>query len=113
MHPPVAVWPRNTNSRLRSTTASRRLNGYVRFTVLMFIVLILTSHLQVVQNEPLLKADLNKGFLVGGHSAGASLAAVVVHEARDDPFFSGPGQQITGQVIREPLVIHPEVYHDE
>ncbi|EIW57091.1 uncharacterized protein TRAVEDRAFT_49901 [Trametes versicolor FP-101664 SS1] len=67
----------------------------------------------VVPNEPLLKADLNKGFLVGGHSAGASLAAVVVHEARDDPFFSGPGQQITGQVIREPLVIHPEVYPDE
>lgn len=73
----------------------------------------LTPRPQVVQNKPLLKADLTKGFLVGGHSAGASLAAVVVHEARDDPFFSGPGRQLTGQVIREPLVIHPEVYPDE
>lgn len=79
----------------------------------MFVVLILTSQLQVVQNKPLLKADLKKGFLVGGHSAGASLAAVVVHEARDDPFFAGSGRQLTGQVIREPLVIHPEVYPDE
>ncbi|EIW57056.1 uncharacterized protein TRAVEDRAFT_127653, partial [Trametes versicolor FP-101664 SS1] len=61
----------------------------------------------------LLKADLTKGFLVGGQSAGANLAAVLAHEARDDPFFAGPGRQLTGQVVREPMVIHPDVYPDE
>ncbi|OJT03100.1 hypothetical protein TRAPUB_6328 [Trametes pubescens] len=67
----------------------------------------------VVQNQPLLKADLTKGFLVGGQSAGANLVAVLAHEARDDPFFAGPGRQLTGQVVREPLVVHPDVYPDE
>ncbi|KAL1938393.1 hypothetical protein VTO73DRAFT_11633 [Trametes versicolor] len=66
-----------------------------------------------VQNTPLLKADLTKGFLVGGHSAGANLAAVLAHEARDDPFFAGPGRQLTGQVIREPCSIHPDAYPEE
>ncbi|KAL1938381.1 hypothetical protein VTO73DRAFT_11621 [Trametes versicolor] len=67
----------------------------------------------IAQNTPLLKADLTKGFLVGGHSAGANLAAVVAHAARDDPFFTGPGRQLTGQIIREPLVIHSDVHPDE
>ncbi|EIW57076.1 uncharacterized protein TRAVEDRAFT_49886 [Trametes versicolor FP-101664 SS1] len=67
----------------------------------------------VVQNTPLLKADLTKGFLVSGQSAGANLAAALAHETRDDPFFAGPGRQITGQVIREPLVIHPDAYPED
>lgn len=68
---------------------------------------------QVVSNAPLLKADLSKGFIVTGHSAGANLCAVLAHEARDDPFFSGPGRQLTGQLLREPMVIHPDFYPEE
>ncbi|KAL1942629.1 hypothetical protein VTO73DRAFT_4869 [Trametes versicolor] len=67
----------------------------------------------VVSNTPLLKADLSKGFIVCGHSAGGNLASVLAHEARDDPFFSGPGRQLTGQLLREPMVIHPDVYPEE
>ncbi|OJT04385.1 AB hydrolase superfamily protein B1A11.02 [Trametes pubescens] len=67
----------------------------------------------VVQNTLLLKADLTKGFLVGGQSAGANIAAVLAHETQDDPFFAGPGRQLTGQVIREPCVIHPDAYPEE
>ncbi|KAH9852858.1 Alpha/Beta hydrolase protein [Lenzites betulinus] len=64
-----------------------------------------------VLNAASLKADLAKGFLVGGDSAGANLAAVLAHEARDDPFFSAePGRKLTGQVLREPLVAYPDVY---
>ncbi|EIW58422.1 uncharacterized protein TRAVEDRAFT_124132, partial [Trametes versicolor FP-101664 SS1] len=64
-------------------------------------------------NTALLKGDLSKGFLVCGHSAGANLAVVLAHEARDDPFFQGPGRQLTGQIIREPLVIHPDAYPEK
>ncbi|KAH9852852.1 Alpha/Beta hydrolase protein [Lenzites betulinus] len=65
----------------------------------------------IVLNTAFLKADLSKGFLVGGHSAGGNLAAVLAHEARDDPFFSAePGRQITGQVLREPVGASPDAY---
>ncbi|EIW57077.1 uncharacterized protein TRAVEDRAFT_49887 [Trametes versicolor FP-101664 SS1] len=67
----------------------------------------------VVQNTELLKADLNKGFLVGGQSAGGNLAAVLAHETVKDPFFTGPGRQLTGQVLREPLLVHPDAYPTE
>ncbi|OJT12436.1 AB hydrolase superfamily protein B1A11.02 [Trametes pubescens] len=67
----------------------------------------------VASNTALLKGDLSKGFLVCGHSAGANLAAVLAHEARDDPFFRGPGRQLTGQILREPLVIHPDAYPEK
>lgn len=75
--------------------------------------LIPIPHLQVVQNTELLKADLKKGFLVGGQSAGGNLAAVLAHETLADPFFAGPGRQLTGQVLREPLLIHPDAYPAE
>ncbi|KAI0776521.1 Alpha/Beta hydrolase protein [Trametes elegans] len=64
----------------------------------------------VVENAALLKADLCKGFLVGGDSSGANLTAVVAHAARDDPFFAGAGRALTGQLLREPLVVHPDAY---
>nr|GAT58803.1 predicted protein [Mycena chlorophos] len=38
-------------------------------------------------NAKLLNADLRKGFLLGGLSAGAHLTAVLSHSVRDDPFF--------------------------
>ncbi|OSC98338.1 hypothetical protein PYCCODRAFT_1523426 [Trametes coccinea BRFM310] len=60
------------------------------------------------ENTTLLRVDLSKGFLVGGMSAGANLSAVVSHIARDDPFFEG--RRLTGQLLREPLVCHPDAY---
>ncbi|KAI0351133.1 hypothetical protein OH77DRAFT_1514001 [Trametes cingulata] len=62
-------------------------------------------------NAPLLKADLKKGFIVGGHSAGGNLSAVLSHMARDDPFFHG--RQLTGQLLREPMVVHPDAYPED
>ncbi|OJT13403.1 AB hydrolase superfamily protein B1A11.02 [Trametes pubescens] len=67
----------------------------------------------IVSNAPLLKANLSKGFIISGHSAGANLSTVLSHEARDDPFFRGPGRQLTGQLLREPMVIHPDFHPEE
>ncbi|KAI0632569.1 Alpha/Beta hydrolase protein [Trametes polyzona] len=67
-----------------------------------------------VLNASLLRADLTKGFIVGGHSAGANLAVVMAHETTIDPFFSAtPGRQLTGQLIREPRVLHPDAIPGE
>ena len=63
--------------------------------------------MQVVENVVSLKADLRKGFLIGGHSAGANFSTVLAHEARDDPLFKDT--PITGQLLREPWVVVPEV----
>ncbi|KAH9945361.1 Alpha/Beta hydrolase protein [Epithele typhae] len=57
----------------------------------------------VVVNAPSIGADLSKGFLIGGHSAGARTAACLAHEARDDPFFKDT--TLTGQLLRDPAVI--------
>ncbi|KAI0824353.1 Alpha/Beta hydrolase protein [Trametes gibbosa] len=61
-----------------------------------------------VENTPLLKADLSKGFILMGDSAGASISTVLAHEARDDPFFRG--RQPTGQFLCETPVAYPSVY---
>lgn len=58
-----------------------------------------------------LSADLSKGFLVGGESAGGNLSAVVALKARDDPFFVG--RQITGQVLLYPALSHPDSIPDK
>ncbi|KAJ7171730.1 Alpha/Beta hydrolase protein [Mycena crocata] len=50
-------------------------------------------------------ADLKKGFIIAGLSAGGHLAAVIAHRARDDPFFRDRG--ITGQILQVPAVINP------
>ncbi|KAI0364165.1 hypothetical protein BV20DRAFT_1057426 [Pilatotrama ljubarskyi] len=59
-------------------------------------------------NTSLIKADLQKGFIVGGESSGANVSAVLAHIARDDPFFRD--RQLTGQLLQEPLVVHPDAY---
>ncbi|KAI0665530.1 Alpha/Beta hydrolase protein [Trametes maxima] len=61
-----------------------------------------------VTNAAALKADLSKGFLVGGESSGGNVAAVVSLLTRDDPFFKE--HPLTGQLLREPMVIHPDLY---
>ncbi|KAI0708760.1 Alpha/Beta hydrolase protein [Cerioporus squamosus] len=65
----------------------------------------------VVHNAADLSVDLKKGFLVGGESAGASLAAGLALKARDDPFFHG--NDITGQWLQEPIVCHPDAYPEQ
>ncbi|KAI0730944.1 Alpha/Beta hydrolase protein [Earliella scabrosa] len=61
----------------------------------------------VIENHSELRVALDKGFLVGGDSAGANLAATVALHARDDPSFRSSGKAITGQYLREPAVVHP------
>ncbi|KAL1948272.1 hypothetical protein VTO73DRAFT_12347 [Trametes versicolor] len=63
------------------------------------------------ENAQLLKADLSRGFLLLGDSAGANLCAVLTHEIRGDPVFDG--RQLTGQFLREPFVVHPEAYPEK
>ncbi|KAH9888111.1 alpha/beta hydrolase fold-domain-containing protein [Cubamyces lactineus] len=58
-------------------------------------------------HAPALRASLRAGFIVGGTSAGANLAAAVALRARDDPFFApGSGREITGQLLQTPQVLH-------
>ena len=55
--------------------------------------------------------SLKDGFIIGGDSAGASLATAVALQARDDPFFAE--SPITGQYLREPSVVHPLAQPDK
>ncbi|KAJ7624734.1 Alpha/Beta hydrolase protein [Roridomyces roridus] len=64
-----------------------------------------------VENQVLLSADVKKGFLIGGLSAGGHLTAVLAHRARDDPWFEG--RPITGQILQIPALCHPEAVPDE
>jgi acetyl esterase/lipase len=56
-----------------------------------------------------LGADLSKGFVVSGDSAGANLAAVVAHDAVDSKL-SPP---ITGVHLRIPLLVHPDAVPEQ
>ncbi|KAK7690573.1 hypothetical protein QCA50_005671 [Cerrena zonata] len=60
-----------------------------------------------VEHVSLLSVSLDKGFIVGGQSAGANLAAVLTHWARDDSFFDG--RKLTGQLLQIPAVLHPHM----
>ncbi|KAI0757825.1 alpha/beta-hydrolase [Daedaleopsis nitida] len=63
----------------------------------------------VVTHAPELRISLAKGFLVGGDSAGGNIAAATALRARDDPFFAtDSGRGLTGQYLREPVLLHPE-----
>ncbi|KAI0704749.1 Alpha/Beta hydrolase protein [Earliella scabrosa] len=64
-----------------------------------------------VDNASSLRVSTEKGLIVGGDSAGAQLATVCAHLARDDPFFQG--RPVTGQLLRQPVVVHPEACPDE
>ncbi|KAJ7640549.1 Alpha/Beta hydrolase protein [Mycena rosella] len=57
------------------------------------------------ESPNLFSADLKKGFIIGGLSAGAHLASVVAHRARDDSFFKD--RQITGCILQVPPLVHP------
>jgi acetyl esterase/lipase len=57
----------------------------------------------VAENASKLEADLTKGFIVAGTSAGGNLASVVAHEAVDAKL-SPP---ITGQFLSVPVLVHP------
>ncbi|CAL1707385.1 unnamed protein product [Somion occarium] len=58
------------------------------------------------ENASLISGAVDKGFLVGGFSAGASAATIVAHRARDDAFFQGC--PLTGQALQVPQVVHPD-----
>ncbi|OCH92006.1 hypothetical protein OBBRIDRAFT_791755 [Obba rivulosa] len=62
-------------------------------------------------NASLLSADLSKGFLIGGTSAGGNLAAVMAHRAQHDPFFEG--RRVTGQLLQIPVTCHPDAYPEK
>ncbi|RPD55178.1 hypothetical protein L226DRAFT_470727 [Lentinus tigrinus ALCF2SS1-7] len=56
-----------------------------------------------VHHAAFLRISLEKGFIVGGDSAGANLATVCAIIARDNPFFAD--RRITGQLLRQQSVI--------
>ncbi|KAF8499941.1 Alpha/Beta hydrolase protein [Gautieria morchelliformis] len=60
--------------------------------------------------ERTVSADLIKGLIIGGSSAGANLAAVVALKARDDPLLSG---MLTGQFLQVPILCPPSVYPEQ
>ncbi|KAJ7162681.1 Alpha/Beta hydrolase protein [Mycena crocata] len=65
----------------------------------------------VATNAVTIRGALQKGFLVGGASAGGNLAAAMTHRARDDPFFAQ--NRITGQVLQIPALVHPSAVPDK
>ncbi|OCH91998.1 hypothetical protein OBBRIDRAFT_727792 [Obba rivulosa] len=65
----------------------------------------------VANNASLLSADLSKGFLVGGTSAGGNLATIMAHRAEHDPFFEG--RRVTGQLLQIPVTCHPDGYPEK
>ncbi|KAI0363001.1 Alpha/beta hydrolase fold-3 [Pilatotrama ljubarskyi] len=64
-----------------------------------------------VQNASRIKADLSKGFIVSGRSAGGNFAAVLAHRAKADPFFAP--HPLTGQFLQIPATIHVAAVPDE
>ncbi|OCH90783.1 hypothetical protein OBBRIDRAFT_730146 [Obba rivulosa] len=63
------------------------------------------------RNASRLSVSLSKGFIVGGMSSGANMAAIIAHRVRDDPFFAE--RSFTGQILCIPLVVHPDAYPEE
>lgn len=82
-----------------------------RYTLNITIYHLLMAVVQAAENVSLLQVSLDKGFVVGGSSAGANLAAAVALRARDDPFFKD--KPLTGQVLEIPATIHPLGYPDK
>ncbi|KAJ7162684.1 Alpha/Beta hydrolase protein [Mycena crocata] len=59
----------------------------------------------VVNNAMTIRGAVEKGFLVGGASAGGNLVAAITHRARDDPFFAH--SKLTGHILQIPALVHP------
>ncbi|EJF65222.1 hypothetical protein DICSQDRAFT_166274 [Dichomitus squalens LYAD-421 SS1] len=64
-----------------------------------------------VENAASIHVDPSKGFIIGGDSAGGNLTVTLAHVVRDHPFFKD--HPLTGQVPREPMIIHPDTYPEE
>ncbi|KAI0053256.1 alpha/beta-hydrolase [Auriscalpium vulgare] len=65
----------------------------------------------VASNAASISVSLDKGFLIGGMSAGGNLAATVAHLARDDPFFSD--KPLTGSYLAIPVIVHADAYPEK
>ena len=65
----------------------------------------------MAENATDLKIDLEKGFLVGGDSAGGNISAAISLKAREDPFFAL--RPLTGQYHREPAIVYPEAHPEK
>ncbi|KAL0066788.1 hypothetical protein AAF712_006186 [Marasmius tenuissimus] len=65
----------------------------------------------VANNEDSFGADLSKGFLIGGASAGGNLTAVTTHLYRDDPL--SKTKPLTGQMLVIPVTCHPDAYPEK
>ncbi|KAI0057883.1 alpha/beta-hydrolase [Artomyces pyxidatus] len=72
---------------------------------------IFISRLQAASNADRLSVSLQKGFVVGGQSAGANLSAVIAHRALADPFFRD--KPLTGQHLSVPPTLRYEAYPDK
>ncbi|KFY85675.1 hypothetical protein V500_08204 [Pseudogymnoascus sp. VKM F-4518 (FW-2643)] len=64
----------------------------------------------IFSNASSLGGDIKKGFIIGGGSAGANLAAVVAHLASDQRMGN---HEITGVHLGVPLLIHPEAVPEQ
>ncbi|KAL0068747.1 hypothetical protein AAF712_004076 [Marasmius tenuissimus] len=56
-------------------------------------------------------ASLEKGFILGGASAGGNLAAVLSFITRNDDFYKD--KPITGQLLHVPNIVHPQAYPEK
>lgn len=64
---------------------------------------------QVAANASALKADPNKGFIVGGTSAGGNLSAVIGLLAREEEL----NPPLTGLLLMIPALVHESVVPDK
>ncbi|KAF8514360.1 Alpha/Beta hydrolase protein [Hysterangium stoloniferum] len=63
-----------------------------------------------VANADAISADLQKGLIVGGISAGGNLAAAITQRAQKNPAFQC---KVTGQVLIIPFIIASEAYPEK
>ncbi|KAJ6456791.1 Alpha/Beta hydrolase protein [Mycena vitilis] len=68
-----------------------------------------------LENASKFGGSLEKGFVVGGLSAGGNFTAATVHRALKDPLFTALGQKskITGQLLGVPMMLHHDAYPSE
>ncbi|KAJ8077178.1 hypothetical protein PM082_001606 [Marasmius tenuissimus] len=72
----------------------------------------LTAALRYVGSRPeAFNASLEKGFILGGASAGGNLAAVLSFITRNDDFYKD--KPITGQLLHVPNIVHPQAYPEK